>query len=384
MKYFVILFLFAVFFVGINESFAQYYGHIESREFYISHEGNHTIKLQSSKTEFASVDYDELAQSIIISVNKNDTTNDIISITMSGSSFGNLLGEDKIEPTDILILLDGEEQEYHASSMIGDMVVWEFYNKPGISDFELVEKPSRDRGAGGLEDTSFEEHYEIEIFGLKDEYMVGEEYSFYYVISGYGHSCANHQASYPDENGNIIHVGAEVLCAPEKLMHEFNFNPLEGKRTLGNTGIKKPGTYSITVTFEKPSKYYPTTTTKEFRVVEAIAENFIELSPLKQIKAGISIEKIQCRENFVLVQKYDDSPACVKFESILPLLQRGWASEIEETSMLAFELVRYSCDSESPKERISHILRHTNETHAFLNLDCQWKTIGVFVGENEN
>ena len=49
---------------------------------------------------------------------------------------------------------------------------------------------------------SLEEHYEIEIIELQDEYMVGEEYSFYYVISGYGHSCVNYQASYLDENGN--------------------------------------------------------------------------------------------------------------------------------------------------------------------------------------
>jgi hypothetical protein len=174
---------------------------------------------------------------------------------------------------------------------------------------------------------SNEEHYKIEIMGLKDEYTVGEEYSFSFVISGYGHSCANYQASYPDENGNIIHVGAEVLCAPEKSMHEFKFNPLDGKEPLGNTGIKKPGTYTISVTFEKPNKYYPTTISKEFRVVESITENFNELPPLKQIKAGIAIDEIQCKTGLERTIKINDFKRfyCMSPDTKQILIKRGWA-----------------------------------------------------------
>jgi len=116
---------------------------------------------------------------------------------------------------------------------------------------------------------SLEEHYKIEILGLKDEYDVGEKYSFSFVISGYGHSCANYQASYPDENGKIMHMYAEVLCVRDQSMKEFKSE----NKPLGNIGIKKPGTYNVTVTFEKPSKYHPTTISKEFRVVESIAED---------------------------------------------------------------------------------------------------------------
>lgn len=175
---------------------------------------------------------------------------------------------------------------------------------------------------------SLEEYYKIEILGLKDEYMVGEEYSFYFVVSGNGYSCANYQVIYPDENGNIMHMGAEVLCASEQSMHEFNFNPLGGKRTLGNTGIDKPGTYTVTVTFEKPSKYYPTTISKEFRVVGSFAENFNKLSPLKQFKDGVSFKDIKCRDSLQLTQKYDGSPACVKPDTVFELINRGWVSEI--------------------------------------------------------
>lgn len=65
------------------------------------------------------------------------------------------------------------------------------------------------------EHEKLEEHYEIEILGLKDTYKIGEKYSFYFVISGYGYACTNYDARYPDENGNTITMGSEVLCAAE-------------------------------------------------------------------------------------------------------------------------------------------------------------------------
>ena len=49
------------------------------------------------------------------------------------------------------------------------------------------------------------------------------------------------------------------------------------------------------------------------------------LSPLKQIKSGILIEDIQCKESLILVTKHDGSPACVKPETKTKLIERGWA-----------------------------------------------------------
>ena len=40
-----------------------------------------------------------------------------------------------------------------------------------------------------------------------------------------------------------------------------------------------------------------------------------------------------------------------------------------------------SCANDSAKERMENILRYTNGTHVFLNLGCEWKKIGKFVGE---
>jgi len=168
------------------------------------------------------------------------------------------------------------------------------------------------------------EEYKIEIGGLNDKYVVGENYYFYFIISGYGYSCASYEVSYPDNNGEIIHMNADPLCNPNQSKQKFEINSLHHPIDLANVGITKPGNYTVTVTFDKPSKDFPTTASKEFQVVKTLNGNFPKLAPLKQFKSGISIDEIQCKENLVLIQKYDDSPACVKPESVPKLVQREW------------------------------------------------------------
>ena len=60
------------------------------------------------------------------------------------------------------------------------------------------------------------------------------------------------------------------------------------------------------------------------------------LSPLIQFKSGISIDEIRCKEHLVLVVKYDDSPACVKEQTVPILIERNW---IKDDSVLPFERV---------------------------------------------
>jgi hypothetical protein len=47
--------------------------------------------------------------------------------------------------------------------------------------------------------------------------------------------------------------------------------------------------------------------------------------PLKQLKAGAKLDELFCRGDFVLVHKYNGSPACVKPTSVEKLKERGWA-----------------------------------------------------------
>ena len=51
------------------------------------------------------------------------------------------------------------------------------------------------------------------------------------------------------------------------------------------------------------------------------------LSPLKQYESGISFDEIQCKEGFILIQRYDDSPACVTSHAATNLIERGWGFE---------------------------------------------------------
>lgn len=48
------------------------------------------------------------------------------------------------------------------------------------------------------------------------------------------------------------------------------------------------------------------------------------MPPLKQFESGISFDEIQCKDGLVLIQKYNGSPACVKPDSVVELLTRGW------------------------------------------------------------
>lgn len=58
---------------------------------------------------------------------------------------------------------------------------------------------------------------------------------------------------------------------------------------------------------------------------EAQKNNLDNLSPKKQQSQGRSISEIRCIEDFVLIQKYNNSPACVKPLTAEKLIQRGWS-----------------------------------------------------------
>ena len=61
-----------------------------------------------------------------------------------------------------------------------------------------------------------------------------------------------------------------------------------------------------------------------FDFLLSVKQQFI--SPLKQIKAGITIDKIQCRESLIPVTRHDSSPACVTYHTGEKLVKRGWAT----------------------------------------------------------
>ncbi|QLH06777.1 hypothetical protein [Nitrosopumilus ureiphilus] len=53
------------------------------------------------------------------------------------------------------------------------------------------------------------------------------------------------------------------------------------------------------------------------------------IAPLKQINLGLESYDVMCNSNLLLIQKYDGSSACVKEQTILKLINRGWTAESE-------------------------------------------------------
>jgi len=172
-----------------------------------------------------------------------------------------------------------------------------------------------------------EEHYSIEITGMKDIYRIGEQYDFSYIISGYGYSCGSKEITFPDQNGNTMKIISSSSCIAGVPMKEFVIDSQkEYDMTSVHGTIKIPGIYNVIIAFDRPSQDFPTTAIKEFRV---------------------------------------------------PPINSWYNNQMKDADL---QTVMNSCANDSPKERMINSLRYTNNTHVFLNLGCEWKKIGVFVG----
>lgn len=58
------------------------------------------------------------------------------------------------------------------------------------------------------------------------------------------------------------------------------------------------------------------------------------LSPLHQREFGIELNDIHCGMDLILVQKYDDSPACVSRSTHWSLIERSWAKTDSDTQSI--------------------------------------------------
>ena len=66
------------------------------------------------------------------------------------------------------------------------------------------------------------------------------------------------------------------------------------------------------------------------------------LAPLDQTDHGVSPKSIRCNEGLILVQKYTNSPACVKHETKAKLEQRGWTNHDDIDNMLSSRYTGFS------------------------------------------
>jgi plastocyanin len=73
--------------------------------------------------------------------------------------------------------------------------------------------------------------------------------------------------------------------------------------------------------------------------------------PLKQFNLGIQLNKIQCKDSLVLIERYDGSPACVKSDTVRVLIERGWTSSIAKVKTMP----------DTPPSKISTQIKDTQE-----------------------
>ena len=123
-------------------------------------------------------------------------------------------------------------------------------------------------------------HYIIEIKGMKGQYYIGEEYFFFYTISGFGDICGSWVATFPDQNGTTMYRGEAVDCT-EKTADKISYDSRKDGRGLGSLVPTIPGKYNVTVTVEEIKEpvvhFFEVISNDHIQAVNACTELFNEI-----------------------------------------------------------------------------------------------------------
>jgi hypothetical protein len=110
------------------------------------------------------------------------------------------------------------------------------------------------------------EHYEIEITGLKDNYQIGESYSFSYVLRGFGTPCGAKTITFPINKTDSVTVGSSSSCIKTPMVDfVLDIEKTYGTR-YGHIALPEAGNYTVQIQFEKGIGG-PTITEKSFTVI---------------------------------------------------------------------------------------------------------------------
>lgn len=120
----------------------------------------------------------------------------------------------------------------------------------------------------------------------------------------------------------------------EIISWRFYVFPLSNEiEIVPSTPMFDTGTYKLDKIPNGPPKIYP---------------------PLKQNHVGIVAENIQCKDELVLLQKYDGSPACVTEQTKLKLIDRGWTEKkVKDSSNPLLQKWTYDAKGEISSINIS-------------------------------
>ena len=274
---------------------AQYLGNVEFYHLYVNTESKqYSIVSQSMDTKFTNAVYNEVSKSLIFSVSTPSDVIDTVSITMNNQTFSELFSNPTPSfPKDILILINGETKQYRVITN-GNIVSWMFYIPPDSTEIELVQSTTlfQTVKTNPIEDLPFATIREYS--PLKQEYLgipsneiqcnKGLELIFKYLDSS--PACVK-----PETKTKLIERGWATA------------DQLENK----------------IITPEDNEEYWPPFTSKKHPYG----------LPLFQFRGGASINDVRCDSDLVLVVKHDGSPACVKHDTKLKLIERGWTRSFE-------------------------------------------------------
>lgn len=108
--------------------------------------------------------------------------------------------------------------------------------------------------------------------------------------------------------------------------------------------------YGSTVIWENTDGFSHTVANIDLfpKVMEDDLIIFKPIPPLKQLKMGVFAKDVKCKTEFVFIQKLDGSPACVKPETTIKLIERGWIDSTEYSNRQC-ENSPWTCSQEVPK-----------------------------------
>lgn len=92
-------------------------------------------------------------------------------------------------------------------------------------------------------------HYDLEIKGMNDTYFVGDTYTFYYTLSGFGNTCGSWIAMYPNHNGDVLHRGEVINCSDKQNNH-ISYDSRKDSRVFSLAVPQIEGKYNVTVRVE--------------------------------------------------------------------------------------------------------------------------------------
>lgn len=238
--------------------------------------------------------------------------------TLSGQSFNVSVGINKVTDNSIKNIFQKTIQVNYELCKWISSANWDFV--PQLGEYMMVVHISEDGSGSGfsrsfsvIEDTdNFTEDTMKQIEKIEDE--------LFYVIGPY--------AIRPPSEDTISFEGVEFsypyypVPTPPGGVQSVDISFEDGtKEHIGTVGPPNP--FLKFTDHQNPQAGVRRNLDGTFDFLLSVEKQFI--SPLKQFNAGITIDEIDCKDNFVVAIKNSNGhPACVKPETKQKLIERGW------------------------------------------------------------